>query len=63
MNTKSLYKMKKKIGNILGIVCVVAVIAACIVTDKEGNPCLWNYGLLALAGISGWASKKMEDAR
>ena len=63
MNTKSLYTMKKRISDILGIVCVVAVLAACIITDKEGDPCLWNYGLLAIAGISGWASKKTEEAR
>ena len=55
--------MKKKIGNILGIVCVVAVFGACIITNKDGDPCLWNYICLAVAGISGWASYKMEGAR
>lgn len=52
--------MKKKISNILGIVCVVAVFAACIITNKDGDPCMWNYILLSIAGITGWASKKME---
>lgn len=63
MKTKSLYIMKKKISNIMGIVCVVAIFAACIITDKDGDPCKWNYILLAIAGITGVASKKMEEAK
>lgn len=63
MNTKSLYIMKKKISNIMGIVCVTAIFAACIITDKDGDPCMWNYILLAIAGITGVASKKMEEAK
>ncbi len=55
--------MKKKISNILGIICVAAVFAACIITDKDGDPCKWNYIILAMSGISGWASKKLEEAR
>ena len=55
--------MKKRISNILGIVCVTAVFAACIITDNDGDPCLWNYICLAIAGIMGWTSKKMEEAK
>ena len=55
--------MKKRISNIFGIVCVTAVFAACIITDKDGDPCKWNYILLAIAGITGVASKKMEEAK
>lgn len=55
--------MKKKLANILGTVCVVAVFAACIITNKDGDPCEWNYVCLAFAGISGWVSYKMEGAR
>lgn len=55
--------MKKRISNIMGIVCVTAVFAACIITDKDGDPCKWNYILLAIAGVTGWASRKMEEAK
>ena len=55
--------MKKRISNIMGIVCVTAIFAACIITNQEGDPCLWNYILLAIAGISGVASKKLEEAK
>lgn len=55
--------MKKKLSNLFGTICIVAVFAACIITNKDGDPCKWNYICLAVAGISGWASKKMEVAR
>ena len=55
--------MKKKISNILGFVCVAAIFAACIITNKDGDPCKWNYILLAISGISGLASKKLEEAK
>lgn len=54
--------MKKKMSKILGSICVVAVFAACIITNKDGDPCMWNYILLAIAGITGGASKKLEGA-
>lgn len=62
-NTKSLYTMKKRISNILGTICIVAVFAACLITNKQGDPCKWNYICLAIAGISGYASKKVEEAK
>ena len=55
--------MKKKISNILGFVCVAAIFAACIITNKDGDPCMWNYTCLAIAGLCGWSSKKMEEAK
>ena len=63
MNTKSLYIMKKRISNIMGMVCVTAIFAACIITDKDGDPCMWNYIFLAIAGLCGWSSKKLEEAK
>jgi hypothetical protein len=55
--------MKKKISNILGKICVAAIFAACIITNNDGDPCKWNYTLLAIAGITGWSSKKLEEAK
>lgn len=55
--------MKKNLSNILGIICVAAVFAACIITNKDGDPCKWNYILLAISVISGLASKKLEEAK
>jgi hypothetical protein len=55
--------MKKRISNILGTICIVAVFAACLITNKQGDPCKWNYICLAIAGISGYASKKVEEAK
>ena len=54
---------RKRISDILGVLCVAAVLTACILTDEAGEPCLWNYFLFAFAGLTGWASKKMEGAR
>lgn len=55
--------MRKIISNILGTICVVAVIVACIITNKEGDPCKWNYICLVISGISGYASKKLEETK
>ena len=62
MNTKSLYTMKKKISKILGIICVVAVFAGAA-EGLDGGVTAWNYICIAIAGISGWASKKLEEAK
>lgn len=54
--------MKKKISHILGIICVVAVFAGAA-EGLDGGITTWNFICLAIAGISGWASKKMEEAK
>lgn len=54
--------MKKQLKKALGLTCVAAIFAACIITDEAGDPCLWNYALLALAGLTGWAAKRMGGA-
>lgn len=62
MNTKSLYIMKKKIIKILGIICVIAVFAGAA-EGIDGGVTAWNFICIAIAGISGWASKKLEEAK
>lgn len=62
MNTKSLYIMKKKISNILGIVCVAAIFAGAV-EGLDGGITTWNFICLAIAGVTGWASKKLEEAK
>lgn len=54
--------MKKKISNILGIICFVAVFAGAV-EGLDGGITAWNYISLAIAGLSGWASKRLEEAR
>lgn len=62
MNTKSLYIMKKKISKILGIICVIAVFAGAA-EGIDGGVTAWNFICIAIAGISGWASQKLEEAK
>lgn len=54
--------MRKRISNICGIVCVVAVFAGAV-ESLDGGITAWNIICLAIAGLSGWASKKLEEAR
>lgn len=55
--------MKKKIINALYLACIAAIFAACVITNEAGDPCMWNYALLAIAGLTGGAAKKMEGAK
>lgn len=55
--------MKKTIKKTLYIACVAAIFAACVITNEAGDPCMWNYVLLAFAGLTGGAAKRMEVAR
>lgn len=55
--------MKKKIIKALYIACVAAIFAACVITNEAGDPCKWNYALLAIAGLTGGAAKRMEKAK
>ena len=52
--------MKKKLPTILGTLCITAILAACCITDKNGDPCAVNYVLLALATALGIGSKLTE---
>ena len=52
--------MKKKMSNALGIICVGAIFAACCITDRNGDPCMWNYILLAFAALCGIGCKRLE---
>lgn len=53
--------MKKKIIKALYLACIAAIFAACVITNEAGDPCKWNYALLAIAGLTGGAAKRMED--
>ena len=52
--------MKKKLPTILGGLCITAILAACCISDKNGDPCAANYVLLALATALGIGSKLTE---
>ena len=54
--------MKKRLQKTLELTCVAAIFAACIITNEAGDPCLWNYALLALSGLTGWGAKRMGRA-
>lgn len=54
--------MRKRVSNILGTICVLAVFAGCV-EGLDGGLTAWTLVCLAIAGLSGWASKKMEDAK
>lgn len=53
--------MKKKSNNALGIACITAILAACILTDDAGDPFWGNYALLAIAALTGYGAKRKED--
>lgn len=53
--------MKKKIPTILGALCIAAILAACCITDQNGDPCAANYIILALAATLGIGSKLTEN--
>ena len=54
--------MKKKISNILGMVCIEAIFAGAA-EGLDGGVTAWNFICIAIAGITGWASKKLEVAK
>lgn len=53
---------KKSISKILGAICIVAIFAGCA-EYTDGGPGLWNYACLALATVTGYASKRLEAAQ
>ena len=52
--------MKKKLPTILGTLCIAAILAACCITDKNGDPCTANYILLLIGLALGIGSKITE---
>lgn len=57
--------MKKKISNILGSVCMAAFLLAILGCEKVDGTLnsAWVFPLLAISGLAGWGSKKLEDAK
>lgn len=55
--------MKNKLSTILGGLCIAAILTACCITDRNGDPCALNYVLFALAIILGIGSKLTEGKR
>lgn len=55
--------MKKRIIYALYLACIAAIFAACVITNEAGDPCMWNYALLSIAGLTGGAAKRMESAK
>lgn len=53
---------KSNISNILGVISVAAIFAGCV-EGLDGGITLWNIICLAVAGVCGWGSKKMEGAK
>ena len=52
--------MKRKLSTILGVICIAAILAACCITDQNGDPCAANYILIAIAVILGVGAKLTE---
>ena len=52
--------MNNKLSTILGGLCIAAILAACCITDGNGDPCIVNYVLLAVAAIFGIGAKRVE---
>jgi hypothetical protein len=52
--------MKNKLSTILGVLCIAAILTACCITDKNGDPCAVNYVLFAVATLFGIGSKLTE---
>ena len=53
---------KKKLSDLFGVIAVIAVFAGCV-EGLDGGVTLWTIGCLAVAGLIGLMSKKMEGAR
>ena len=54
---------RNTLKKILSVVCVGAIFAGCVVEGEDGGPCLWNYGCLAVALLSGLGIKLLEDKK
>jgi hypothetical protein len=54
--------MKKKLSDIFGITCILAILAGCV-EAPDGGPTMWTVYCLAVALVAGLLSKKMEGAK
>ena len=52
--------MKRKLSATLGELCIAAILAACCITDQNGDPCTANYILLLIGLALGIGSKITE---
>ena len=52
----------QRVSDMLGVIAVIAIFAGCV-EGLDGGLTLWTVGCLAVAGIFGWMSKKMEGAK
>lgn len=52
--------MKRKLSATLGVLCIAAILAACCISDKNGDPCTANYILLLIGLALGIGSKITE---
>lgn len=54
--------MKKKMSDILGVICILAIFAGCV-EGPDGGLTMWTVYCLAVALVAGLLSKKMEEAK
>lgn len=52
--------MRKRVSDILGTICVLAVFAGCV-EGLDGGLTAWTLICMAAAGLSGWGSKRLEE--
>lgn len=53
---------KERLSTILAVICLVAVFAGCV-EGLDGGPTMWTVICLAVAGLSGWAGRKLETSQ
>lgn len=54
---------KDILSKILSVICIGAIILGCVVEGEDGGPCIWNYGCLAAAALSGIGIKLLEKKK
>lgn len=52
---------RKTISDALGVICIAAVFAGAA-EGLDGGVTAWTFICLAVAGLAGWGSKKLEAA-
>lgn len=55
-------KKNNRTSDILGVICVASIFAGCV-EGLDGGITLWTIICLAVAGVTGWLSKKTEEAK
>lgn len=53
-------KKNNRTSDILGVICVASIFAGCV-EGLDGGITLWTIICLAVAGVTGWLSKKTEE--